>query len=86
MLSGQGDIAFAQGGVDRPGQDVWLRAEADLHTTGKGDTQRAIWTHPIGTLSIFCRQRSKGERGGKKGSAGNRGEKDLALEGKFERG
>lgn len=38
VLSGQWDVAFAQGGVDRPGQDVRLWAEADLHPAGKGDT------------------------------------------------
>lgn len=37
VLSGQGDVAFAQGGVHGPGQDVGLGAEADLHPAGKGD-------------------------------------------------
>lgn len=66
VLSGQGDVAFAQGGVDRPGQDVRLRAEADLHPAGEGDAQRAVRTHTIGALGIFCRQRSKGGRGGER--------------------
>lgn len=83
VLSGKWDVTFAQGGVHCPGQDVGLWAEADLHPAGKGDTQGAVWTHPIGALGIFCRQKSKGGRRERKGSAGSTGETSLALGGRF---
>ena len=86
VLPGQRDVAFAQGGVDCPGQDVGLWTEADLHPTGKGDTQGAIWTHPIGALGIFCRERSKGGSGGRRGKHRSRGETTWASGGKFGKG
>lgn len=57
VVRGQADVPAADGGTDRPGQDMGLRVEADAHPVGIHHPERPVVTQLVAVPHLVCKGR-----------------------------
>ena len=54
VVNGQRDVALADGGVDRAGQQVGLCVQGHLHPVGQDQPQRTVQADVVAVTHLLC--------------------------------
>ena len=62
VVNGQRDVALADGGVDRAGQQVGLCVQGHLHPVGQDQPQRTVQADVVAVTHLLCGSSVQSER------------------------